>query len=124
MAMHQTEQIRMINYSIASDMTIHIHTGSPGTAYTTNRVTGDPTATISASEWSAVDASNTEVTYGSSENFGVLSTSASITVTDWTLFRGSSPAYTGTFAAPIVVGVNIPFEMNANSLLLDVDSQT
>lgn len=122
MAAHAMEQIRQLTYAIASDMTMHIHTGSIGTAYTSNRVTGDPTVTISAGEWDAIDETATEVTYGSIESFGDLSTSVSITVTKWTLFRGSDPAYEGTFTSPIVVAANVPFQLNADMLILDVDS--
>ena len=125
MPTHNTELVRQLTYAIASDMTMHLHTGPVGTGYTTARVPGDPTVTISAGEWEAIDEAATEVTYGRSENFGVLSTTAAVIRVNWTLFRGNNPAYTGAFPgtqAERTVPANTPFEMNANSLLLDADS--
>ena len=49
MATHNTELVRQLTYAIATDMTMHIHTGAVGAAYTSARVTGDPTVTVSAS---------------------------------------------------------------------------
>ena len=123
MATHNTELVRQLTYAVATDMTMHIHTGAVGAAYTSARVTSDPTVTVSSSEWDAVNSSTTEVTYGSSENFGVLSATTSITVTNWTLFRGANPAFTGAFTAAVVVAANTPFQMDADSLILDADSQ-
>ena len=124
MATHATEQIRQLTYAIATDMTMHIHTGAVGTDYDENEVAGEPTVTITAGDWGTIDATVTEVTYDSVENFGVLSTTSSITVTDWSTSRGANPAFTGTFATPIVVAANTPFQLNTGSLRLDADSLT
>ena len=124
MPTHNTELVRQLTYAIATDMTMHIHTGAVGTAYTSARVTGDPTATIGSGGWGTVDATATEVEYDDDENFGVLSTTASITVTNWTLFRGVNPAFTGAFAAAVVVPANTPFQLDGGTLILDADSLT
>ena len=114
----------MANYglNIAADalsnrtITVMLHTGAPGNAGTANQITGAE-VDVAASGWTTA-ASGASETSGDTD-FGVLSTSISRTVSDYSLWDGNNFIGWGDMSSNVVVAANESFTLNSGTVSME-----
>ena len=87
-----TELNRLADTIVASDLTIYIHTGAPGSAGTANRVSQGGGAyqngkVVAAAGWS--NAASGDVSNVAAVEYGAANGGNPGTITHWTAFRGN-----------------------------------
>ena len=115
----------MANYalSLAADevanrtLTVKIHTGAPGNAGTASVIQksgSDVAVDVAANGWKA--AVNGRVENQNAVAFGVLSTTASITVTDYSLWDGANFVGWADLGSNVTVAANEEFSIDAATI--------
>ena len=97
----------------AQAIEVHLHSGAPGNAGSTNRI-GTVAATVAATGWTAAASGASETTAATA--FGVLSTSAMQTVRAYSLWRGRTFLGWADLASPVAVAANEAFTLAAGSV--------
>ena len=97
----------------ARTITVRIHTGAPGNSGANNQVSG-ASVDVAASGWSTA-ASGISETSADTE-FGVLSTSASNTITAYSLFDGNNFMGWADLDASVTVAANESFTIDGGTI--------
>ena len=113
MPFSDTERNRVADYGTASNMTIRVHTGDPGTAGTSNRI-GSVEAALASTNWSA--AASGISSYNAQVVFTVLSTTAEQTVRWYSLWRGGTFVGREEMSSAVAVPANGVFIINSGEI--------
>ena len=117
MPLFNLELNRNTDQIVEDDLLCYAHTGNPGTAGTSNRVSGLSAQTLPFASWST--ATNGDAQYDADVDFGVLSTTQSTTVTHYSLFRVGARVGYETLQAPVTVVANGTFSINSGTIRID-----
>ncbi len=96
------------NAATASAITVRLHTGTPGNSGTANQVSG-ASVSVAANGWTAASGGVSETTADTS--FGVLSATASTTVTHYSLWQGSTFLGWADLTSSVTVAANEAFSL-------------
>ena len=118
MALSGTELDRIANTIKASDLTVRLHTGNPGSNGTSNRLTTGGTAyqngvTLSSGDWTTT--SGGDFSNDSAISYGAVSVAIS-GITFYSVFRGSAFVAFGAISPQVDLAQHDTFEIPANAL--------
>ena len=108
---------KMADAAVDDDWTARAHTGNPGNNGASNRITGAPTPTLTAANWTAASAGDTN--YGADLAFGVLDSGTARSVTWLSLYEGGSWVGNIEMDATVVVAAGGTFTVNSGTIDLN-----
>ena len=120
MPLSTLELNRLADDIVSSALRCNIHSGAPGVDGDDDRITpttGNAYRDLAAASWS--DAAAGDVQYEADVEFGVLHASNSVTVTHWSIFRGTAFVASGAVSPNVVVTAGGTFKLNEDTIDLN-----
>ena len=113
------ERNRVANDVTASDMTVRVHTGDPGTAGTDNRI-GSAEATLTAANWT--DAASGVSSYAQDVSMGVLDAANNQAPTYYSLWRSTAFVGSEEFSNAVTVIAGGTHTINQSTIRVNMSN--